>query len=97
MNDFEVLKIVSVKKVEQRKLRAIACSGNEKFFRSEVIFDLANLQKSLLKAMQESVVEVDSSYNQPDENYFECSKCKGFEIERHFNYCPDCGSKIEWR
>jgi len=29
--------------------------------------------------------------------YYYCPECESDNIERGFNYCPNCGSKITWR
>lgn len=29
--------------------------------------------------------------------YFACPKCEQIIIEEHYNYCPDCGQKLDWK
>lgn len=29
------------------------------------------------------------------DNLYFCGKC-GYSIEKHNNYCPECGKKVEW-
>lgn len=29
-------------------------------------------------------------------DFYECPKCGETLIERHYNYCPDCGQKLDW-
>ena len=29
--------------------------------------------------------------------WYKCNKCKTKDIMKQFKYCPECGSKIDWK
>ena len=41
-------------------------------------------------------MKIDSSKHYVGLGFFKCPKCGEMFIEEHYNYCPDCGQKLDW-
>jgi len=92
---WEVLKEVSNLKLEARKnIRQCKLKLNHlSIINAMADFDLlVILQKDLMKAFKDNVVEFDKN---KDYNTCTCDTLV-YDSVHNFNYCPACGTKIKW-
>jgi len=50
--------------------------------------------------LNKKITITDDCYSTTDEIYctfYKCKKCDSTDLQENFNYCPECGSELEWK